>query len=387
MANSASVSTLRGATRLPFAQQSEYFRNKLALPSDRYDTIVGAEHDHGFIVAGATKADLVNDFKNVIQQAIDDGQSIGWFREQFDQIVTRHGWTGWKGQDTPQGVAWRTKMIYTTNLRTSHAAARYAQMTDPDVLKSRPYWRWVHRSERFPRPQHVAWHGMVLRANDPWFLEHYPPCEWGCNCIIEAINERELKRLGKSGPDAVPPDERYNYTVPLTGEVVSLPVGVGYGWNHTAGRSAAELAMDAQLQKLEDIDTAIARATIARLRDAPVFDHFLSGQLQGNFPVAVVGRTGQAAAKKPTLALLSQQSLTGQLAVNPEAKLQDYRLVQQILDQGQVAQHGDQRVVIAAIDEVTYRAVLNPATDGSKNFMLTLFRDRSPLPAGSARVK
>jgi hypothetical protein len=383
MANSA----LRGATRLPFAQQSQFFRNKLALPSNSYDAILGDEHDHGFIVAGAMKADLVNDFKNVIQQTIDDGQSIGWFREQFDQIVAKHGWTGWKGQDTPAGVAWRTKMIYTTNLRTSHAAARYAQMTDPDVLKRRPYWRWVHRSEKFPQPQHLAWHGMVLRANDPWFLEHYPPCEWGCNCIIEAINERELQRLGKSGPDAVPPDERYNYTVPATGEVVSLPVGVGYGWNYTAGRSAAQQALEAQLQKLEGIDTAIARANTGRLRDAPIFDNFFSGQIKGDFPLAVVGDVDQAARGKPSLALLSQSSLTAHLAEHPELGPQDYRLAQEILDGGQVTQQGNQRVVTVTIGKVQYRAVLEPAADGSKNFLLTLFRDRLASTAGTGRTK
>ena len=387
MAN-ASSSSLRGAARLPFAQQSQFFRNKLALPSDRFDAILGDEHDHGFIVAGAMKADLVNDFKNVIQQTIDDGQSIGWFREQFDQIVAKHGWTGWKGQDTPAGVAWRTKVIYTTNLRTSHAAARYTQMTDPDVLKSRPYWRWVHRSEKYPRPQHVAWNGMVLRANDPWFLEHYPPCEWGCNCIIEAINERELQRLGKSAPDAVPPDERYDYTVPATGEAVSLPVGVGYGWNYTAGRSAAQQALEAQLQKLEGIDTAIARANTTRLRDAPVFDHFLSGQIKGDFPLAVIDDTSPASVDKPSLALLSQESLTTHLAAHPETRLQDYRLTQQILDNGHAYLQGDRRLVYATIGDVKYRAVLDPAMDGSKNYVLTLFRnDRTAPPAGTTRVK
>jgi hypothetical protein len=384
MAN-ASTAALRGATRLPFAQQSQYFRNKLALPSASYDTILGDEHDHGFIVAGATKADLVNDFKNTIQQVIDDGQSIGWFREHFDQIVAKHGWTGWKGQDTPAGVAWRTRVIYTTNLRTSHAAARYAQMTTPEMLKRRPYWRWVHRSEQYPRPQHLAWHGMVLPANDPWFLEHYPPCEWGCNCIIEALNEREVRALGKSGPDAAPPDERYDFTVPATGEVVSLPVGVGYGWNHIAGQSAAQQALAIQLQKLETIDVAIARANTGRLRDAPVFEHFMAGQLQGDFPLAVVNPVDQASSDRPALALLSQSSLTAHLAAHPEVRLQDYQLTQQILDRGQVVQQGDRRVVTLTVGSVHYRIVLDPAGNGSKNVLLSLFRDRT-ASAGTGTV-
>ena len=231
---------LQAAFRLPFAQQASFMRAKLRLPTEDYDDILGAAHDRAFVVAGVMRADLLADLHTAVQPALDDGKTLGWFRDQFDAIVQRHGWTGWTGEGSAGGVAWRTRTIYTTNLRVSHAAGRYAQMTRPEVLQSRPYWRYVHRSVAHPRLDHKAWHGTVLPADHPWWRTHYAPNGWGCQCIVEAIGERELQRLGKTGPDKPPQDGTYDYTVPGTGEIVTLPKGVQYGWDYAPGSAAAE---------------------------------------------------------------------------------------------------------------------------------------------------
>ena len=105
--------------------------------TERWDDITRAAHDRAFIVAGAAKADLLTDLRGAVDQAVQGG-SLGQFRKDFDRIVATRGWTGWTGEGSAAGVAWRTKVIYQTNLLTSHAAGRYRQLTDPDTLDSRP---------------------------------------------------------------------------------------------------------------------------------------------------------------------------------------------------------------------------------------------------------
>lgn len=144
---------------------------------------VQAAHDRAFVVAGALKADLLDDLQQSVTQAIEEGKSIQWFRQEFGAIVAQHGWTGWTGEDTPEGVAWRTRVIYQTNLTTSYAAGRYAQLTDPELLKLRPYWKYVHSDTvQTPRPLHVSWGNkpVVLPPDDPWWKTHFPPNGWGC---------------------------------------------------------------------------------------------------------------------------------------------------------------------------------------------------------------
>ena len=57
----------------PFFEQIEFFRNKLNLPSERWDDIKKAAHDRAFIVAGVMKADLLSDLNGAVDNAIAGG--------------------------------------------------------------------------------------------------------------------------------------------------------------------------------------------------------------------------------------------------------------------------------------------------------------------------
>lgn len=207
------------AARLPFAEQIEFFRAKLNLPTRRWDDILKAAHDRAFIVAGAQKADLLQDLREIVDGAITEGKTIQWFREQFDDIVGKHGWSYTGARD------WRTRVIYTTNMSTSYAAGRQQQ------LKRFEYWRYRHNdSVQHPRPLHVSWDGLILPKDDPWWQTHYPPNGWGCRCRVVAVTPAEAQRAGKM---EVPDDGTYTKT--RNGVTHTIPKGIDYGWDYAPG--------------------------------------------------------------------------------------------------------------------------------------------------------
>ncbi len=369
--------------RRPFAEQTEFFRRKLNLPTTRTGQITRDQHDAAFVVAGATKADLLADLRGAVSDAIENGQSLGEFRRQFDEIVSKRGWTGWKGEGTKAGRAWRTRLIYKTNLDTSYAAGRWAQMTDPDMMRLRPYWRYVHNTIENPRQQHRRWHNLVLPAGHPWFNAHYPPNGFGCNCGVETLNERGLRRLGKSAPDAPPSSTTVEHVDNATGEVLTVPKGVQPGWDYAPGQTATERAMAARLNRLDSVEATIARRHVAELVGAPLFSRFFNGEVQGEYPVAVVPPVERRVlgAESPVV-LLSQQSLTAHRERHPEIGIDDYRRVQQLLDDGEVYRLPDDpgRLIYLIIEGVTYRAALKRTVDGRKNYFLTLFKSRTEQP-------
>lgn len=189
--------------RLPFQEQIDFLRQKVRVPTKRYDELTSQQHDKAFVVAGAMKADLLADLHNAVKKAIEDGQAFHQFQRNFDEILAKRGWLN---DETKGYKAWRAKIIYQTNLRTSHMAGRYKQMTDPDVLKKRPYWRYKHNTVENPRIQHKHWDNLVLPADSPFWQRNYPPNGYGCRCTVEAINERQLKAMGKTKPDDLPKD-------------------------------------------------------------------------------------------------------------------------------------------------------------------------------------
>lgn len=161
------------ALALPFAQAIEHFRGKVNLPTRTWLDIEKGMHARAFVVAGATKEELLADFKAAAGKGLEKGTTLAEFRKDFDAIVARHGWSHKGGRD------WRSKVIFQTNLATAYSAGRYAQMTTPAVLAARPFWRYIASSSRERRAQHMSWYNVVLPATDPWWDTHFPPCAWG----------------------------------------------------------------------------------------------------------------------------------------------------------------------------------------------------------------
>ena len=225
-------------SRLPFDEQIAFFRSKLNLPTEAWTDLWHDEHDRAFVVAGAAHADLVGDLRQAVDSAIAEGTTLATFRRGFDSIVAKHGWS-YKG-----GRTWRTQVIYGTNLRTSYAAGRYRQMKE--IADRRPYWRYRHsHASEHPRPEHLAWDGTVLRHDDPWWDTHYGPNGWGCKCYVEALNDRDLQRLDKAGPDKAPPVKMRTVTVGAKGpspRTVQVPEGIDPGWAYAPGQSVAGIA-------------------------------------------------------------------------------------------------------------------------------------------------
>jgi hypothetical protein len=221
--------TIAEAIGLPFDEASEFFRQKARIPTNHWTDVWRTAHSRGFMVAGAASDALLSDFQTALQKAFDKGTTQAEFRGDFDAIVARHGWVH------NGSAAWRSRIIYETNLSTAYSAGRYAQMTEPDTLAMYPYWQYVHSGSRHPRLQHLAWNGLVLRADDPFWASHYPPNGWRCGCRVRPVSHRELGRMGKSGPDTAPPIETRPWRNPKTGEVLHVPVGIDPGFDYNPG--------------------------------------------------------------------------------------------------------------------------------------------------------
>lgn len=235
---------------LPFQEQIDFFRNKINLPTERWDDIWQAAHDRAFVVAGANKADLLADLKRAVDKAIAQGTSLDTFRTDFRQIITNHGWTGWTGEGSDAGFNWRTKVIWETNLRTSYAAGRWAQLNDPGLKKLMPYWRYVHAdSVLHPRPLHLRWGQMrlTLPSDDPFWKTHFPPNGWGCRCRVTAV------AAPKAG-DAIEPPAGWD----TPGEDGTLP-GIDKGFGYAPGASNLN-----ELRKLGQLKAGILPPELQR---------------------------------------------------------------------------------------------------------------------------
>jgi len=221
----------------PFQEAIDTFKNKVRLPTSHWTDIWEKEHGRAFVVAGATKDDLLTDFQGAIQKAIQDGTTLADFRKDFDKIVERHGWS-YNG-----GRGWRTRVIYHTNLRQAHMAGRWQQAQRLAQVRGKRgekvYLKYVAVIDDRTRDQHRKWHGLILPVDHPFWSAHYPMNGWGCRCTVQVLTERDLKRRGLSVSDD--PDIEYvEHTIntPTGARTVKAPEGIHPGFASNQGEAA-----------------------------------------------------------------------------------------------------------------------------------------------------
>jgi len=228
------------------------------------------------MVAGAYKADLLADFRDAVDKAITKGTTLEEFRKEFDRIVATHGWSYNGGRN------WRSEVIYSTNIRQAYNAGRWAQLTDPEQLQVLPYLTYKHGDSLHPRPLHLAWNGTTLPPDDPWWQTHYPQNGWGCKCRVYGSTRKEYEAACQAGKGEAPESP----IDPKTGE----PVGLDKGFGYNVGTAGQEEGYKILTNKFETLPNDIARGLMHEYVRSLAFEQFVSGEIGGDFPVAVLDK-------------------------------------------------------------------------------------------------
>ncbi|MCL1966245.1 MAG: phage head morphogenesis protein, partial [Fibromonadales bacterium] len=182
-----------------YRQAVKFFKQKINVPTEDWRDLDGVMHSRAFAVAGAMTDEVLSDFRNAVDKAIASGSTLAEFRKTYDTIALK--WskdceTFEKKNAKPGYAAWRSKVIYSTNLAVAYSAGREEQMHNR-VMKN----IWTHAIYRTMgdgnvRTEHAVWNNVVLPMNDPWWSTHTPPCGWGCRCWKEPLSKEDMKREG-----------------------------------------------------------------------------------------------------------------------------------------------------------------------------------------------
>lgn len=210
-----------------YKEAVDYIKQKINLPTKRWNDLKGAMHTRAFTVAGAMRADILLDFRKAVERAIEKGDTLQDFRDNFYNIASK-----WRASDPsfdekmqrPKYGAWRSKVIYQTNVITAAAAAQERQARAlPDVFTHAKY---VCMMLPGSREEHKAWNGTVLPVNDPWWEKHSPPNGFGCLCQKEFISKYEMDSgMEKETNAPTAPNDTTN---------------IGENWDYSIGDADAE---------------------------------------------------------------------------------------------------------------------------------------------------
>jgi len=381
-----------------------------------------------FTVAKVTRLDVLNDIRSGVLESLEKGKTERWFEKELQPVLEAKGWWGKRfvvdgdgaAQAVQLGSPQRLRTIFRTNLQTAYMAGRWQDMVRN--AQGRPYWMYVAVMDSKTRPSHAAMHGKVYRWDDPIWLTHYPPCGFNCRCRIRALSERQLRRLKLTVSSSA--DQLVTKTVqagfdPRTGEVYEAEVtGVKLigdrgkpvtfftdpGWNYNPGQAA-------YVPDLNQYPTEVARQFVEGVVTGPEFERWFSiwdravaseklagpdlkpreignrlsrtGKGSMEYPVAVLRASDRASLGAESQAvLLSTQTLIEHLAAHPEIGIGEYRLLQALIDRGEVYQEDDRRILLLSVADKLYRASIKVDQARKRLYLLSLF-ETSPLRANA----
>lgn len=222
----------------------EFFRSKGYAPADArfdYRDWWGAAHARAFVVAKAMQDDVLTLIRTHVDRALAEGRTLDQFRADLAPELKRLGWWGQQDMRDPVtgemravrlGSQRRLRVIFDTNMRTAHAAGRWARIQR--VKATLPYLQYIQIQRPTKRENHAEWHLMVLPVDHPDWAIIYPPNGWFCGCITRQLSAGALERQGltvsqDAGLTMRPvPNNR-------TGGVDEVPAGVTPGFAQNPG--------------------------------------------------------------------------------------------------------------------------------------------------------
>ena len=224
-----------------------FFRQKGFRIGFDYRDVWRQEHQAAFTVAKAMQIDLLQEIRDQVDLALAQGSTFAEFQKNLIPKLQARGWWGRQEQvDPADGVAKAVQLgspkrlatIYDTNLATAYSEGQWERIQRNQALF--PYLEYVRSASVNPRHTHLAYTGLVLRADDAFWQSHLPIKEWGCKCSVVQHSQRMLAAEGLVVGKA-PPEVMRLMVNKRTGEVMQVPVGVDPAFHYPPGKRRAHL--------------------------------------------------------------------------------------------------------------------------------------------------
>lgn len=337
------------------AEALSYLRSKDLRPGFSYQDVWGEEHASAFTVAKAMQLDILDDIKGALTEALAKGQTFEQFRKGLAPTLQRKGWWGTKAIADPAtgesvaarlGSPRRLRTILDANTRAAYAAGQWDRIQrTKDAL---PYLLYQLGPSLHHRPEHVAWNGTLLPADDPWWDAHMPPNGWGCKCWVRQVGSAEHARL--SGRDdartTAPPEHPQEWVNQRTGEIQAVDKGLDPAWARNPGKDRQAMLRTSLTDKAAAADTALARAALRQVLESPILDQWLKDG-QGELGAGVVDKDVQAGLQaKSHVVRLSRATMEKQAGRHPELDAEAYRqILPEVLERGMVIADRERNLV------------------------------------------
>ncbi len=193
---------------VPFTEAAAIFKSKIPLTRDEFDALADWAKTRAFTVATVTKAEILQDMMDAVQQAIADGLTFADFQELLGDIMEARGWAGLD--------PWHAETVFRTNIQSAYGAGRWQQQRAQ--REDFPFLQYHAINDTRVRPTHWALNGIVQPIGAPFWKHYYPPWDYNCRCDAESLSADEARAIGIAPVNVIDVGIADDFTSPAAGD-------------------------------------------------------------------------------------------------------------------------------------------------------------------------
>ena len=185
------AATARGVdrfARIPFDDAMRAFKARNVLTRAQFDRLTEAARRRAFTAAAMTSTQMLRLVHAELAKMIREGADVREFATSFRARLQSSGFVA----ASPKAEAAYVDTVFRTNTLGAYNAGRHARMSNPAVVKLRPYWQIRGIADDRQRETHREADGLILKANDPFWQRAYPPFSFNCRCRVVSLSEQQV---------------------------------------------------------------------------------------------------------------------------------------------------------------------------------------------------
>lgn len=170
-----------------FDEAVKWFRARLTVTESQLSLLSEQARQRAWTVAGVAQLDVVQS----VFSAIDKANASGTPFETFKKSVGEQLFAEWGRRDSA-----RLETIFRNATQSSLNRGRWAQMTDPEVTRFRPYWMFDAIDDDRITQLCKSLNETVLPWDHPFWATRIPPLHHRCRSGIRSLRQAEAERRG-----------------------------------------------------------------------------------------------------------------------------------------------------------------------------------------------
>lgn len=180
----------------PAKQAAAIVRNKPAVTREQFDALLPELRARAVTITGIEGASTVERIRDEISTLTrgqrDDGSPVVWADAKKEIAAVLE-----ESTFSPEAAERRAELLLRTHANAAYESASYQQiMADPDTT----HIQYITLEDDKVRPAHAALNGLVLPKDDPFWLTHFPPWDYGCRCTARGLNPDLLEEQSEFVP-------------------------------------------------------------------------------------------------------------------------------------------------------------------------------------------